>query len=294
MLPRYGLYGENPQRREAQFLHLETIKERSAPVRGAIRPHIHADLAHIFLITTGGGQALVEAERRSFDGPHLFLIPSGLVHGFTFDPDIDGFVLTLASALQADLVRQYGLGDAFDEFVMISLTRRSALRALRRRFSALRDELSWRSPAWRAAAAGGLISLLVDIWRLGRNEDVLALPTRPAHRLVTRLRAEIERSYRDNHPLCLYLQTLRVTEPQLRYACEKVGASPPMRMILERKLTEARRLLLYSEMSIAEIALYLGFEDPSYFSRIFAREVGAPPRAFRQLRRSGETLRAVS
>jgi len=294
MVPRYALYGETPQPLEARFMHMETIAERSAPVRGAIRPHMHADLSHIFLITAGGGEVMMEAARRGFSGPHLFIIPSGLVHGFSFQADIDGHVLTLANTFLADLSRRHDLNDVFEDFRLIAIGQRAANRALKRRFLALRGELDWRAPAWRATAEGQLLSLLVDVWRLGRDEAALALPTSPAHRLVTQLRGEIERVYRDNCPLAHFLEVLRVSEPQLRYACDKLGAPPPMRMILERRLTEARRLLLYSDMSINDIALYLGFDDPSYFSRLFARETGAAPRSFRRRQRLHETLRAAS
>ena len=52
-------------------------------------------------------------------------------------------------------------------------------------------------------------------------------------------------------------------------------------MLDDRALLEARRLLLYSQMSVADIAYAVGFEDAAYFSRFFARHVGQPPRAYR-------------
>ena len=52
-------------------------------------------------------------------------------------------------------------------------------------------------------------------------------------------------------------------------------------MLDERALLEARRLLLYSNLSVTEIAYSVGFDDPAYFSRFFTRHVGQPPRAYR-------------
>src|ERR1700730_3594648 len=45
----------------------------------------------------------------------------------------------------------------------------------------------------------------------------------------------------------------------------------------EEPLLEAKRLLLHSELSIAEIGYELGFEDPSYFSRFIRREIETSP-----------------
>jgi AraC family transcriptional activator of pobA len=38
-------------------------------------------------------------------------------------------------------------------------------------------------------------------------------------------------------------------------------------------------------MSVAQIAYWLGFDDPSYFSRFFTRQSGERPAAYRQASR---------
>lgn len=52
-------------------------------------------------------------------------------------------------------------------------------------------------------------------------------------------------------------------------------------IVRERTVLEGKRLLLHSDLSVAEIARRLGFEDSSYFGRYFRREVGESPGAFR-------------
>jgi AraC family transcriptional activator of pobA len=53
-------------------------------------------------------------------------------------------------------------------------------------------------------------------------------------------------------------------------------------MLDQRALLEARRLLRYGSLSVAEVGYALGFTDPAYFSRFFARHVGVSPAAFRK------------
>ncbi len=43
----------------------------------------------------------------------------------------------------------------------------------------------------------------------------------------------------------------------------------------------AKKYLVYTTMSLTTVSISVGFDDPNYFSRIFAREVGIPPRQFR-------------
>lgn len=46
-------------------------------------------------------------------------------------------------------------------------------------------------------------------------------------------------------------------------------------------ISEAKNMLVEGEQSISEIAYRLGFENPPYFSRLFKKEVGMSPKAFK-------------
>ena len=46
-------------------------------------------------------------------------------------------------------------------------------------------------------------------------------------------------------------------------------------------MKEARRNLAYTHLSISTIAYSLGYTDPAYFSRVFTRDAGISPKAFR-------------
>ncbi|MFO5586312.1 helix-turn-helix domain-containing protein, partial [Klebsiella pneumoniae] len=43
----------------------------------------------------------------------------------------------------------------------------------------------------------------------------------------------------------------------------------------------AKRLLLFSDSAVNEIAWQLGFKDPAYFARFFSRQVGCSPSSYR-------------
>lgn len=47
-------------------------------------------------------------------------------------------------------------------------------------------------------------------------------------------------------------------------------------------IKEAKNLLMEGKMNISEIAFSLGFENSNYFARLFKKEVGIPPNAFRE------------
>ena len=104
-IPLYFLFGEPKRSVSPRFLHLESLEERSRPRNWQIRPHAHADLHHIFIVIEGGGRMDADGHALALRAPCLVWVPAGVVHGFAFDPGIDGQVLTLADAYLRDLMQ---------------------------------------------------------------------------------------------------------------------------------------------------------------------------------------------
>lgn len=61
---------------------------------------------------------------------------------------------------------------------------------------------------------------------------------------------------------------------------KEVFGQSPIRYMHQLRLLEACRLLLHSDMTVADIAQYLGYYDPSYFFRMFKKHVGMSPSDF--------------
>lgn len=74
---------------------------------------------------------------------------------------------------------------------------------------------------------------------------------------------------------------LGITVAQLRTATRNVSGLTPQELILGVRLNEAKALLTGSTLTVATIARRIGYDDPAYFSRLFATRVGLSPRAFR-------------
>jgi AraC family transcriptional activator of pobA len=147
-------------------------------------------------------------------------------------------------------------------------------------FNSLARELMWTAPGHRLSVDALLSTILVEILRLTRAADQPRV-VGPRAALVARFREQLEARYRDGVGLETYADGLGVTPKQLRAACAAVAGVPPIRLIQDRLLLEARRLMLYSNMTVAEAAFYLGFDDPAYFTRVFTKRCGISPRNFR-------------
>ena len=84
------------------------------------------------------------------------------------------------------------------------------------------------------------------------------------------------------HDVGEYAQMLRVNERSLNEAVRRATGTTAAKLIRERVMLEAKRLLLHSEVSVAEVADRLAFDDPAYFSRAFKKHTGRSPLEFRQ------------
>ncbi|MEM6988171.1 MAG: helix-turn-helix domain-containing protein, partial [Pseudomonadota bacterium] len=102
-----------------------------------------------------------------------------------------------------------------------------------------------------------------------------------ATRVATAFVDLIERHYRSQRPLTAYCDELLITERALRRATHRVYGQTPLQMVHMRTIVEAKRLLRYTHVSVADVGAALGFEDPAYFNRFFKKSVGKSPRAWR-------------
>jgi len=53
-------------------------------------------------------------------------------------------------------------------------------------------------------------------------------------------------------------------------------------LVREARTREAKRFLLRTDLTVRQVASWVGFADPAYFCRFFRRETGSSPGDFRQ------------
>jgi AraC family transcriptional activator of pobA len=98
---------------------------------------------------------------------------------------------------------------------------------------------------------------------------------------VSGFRDWIERHFREQPRMGDCAAALGITSTQLNRVCQQVLGHPAQAVLHTRLVLEAQRDLVYTSMSIKQIALDLGFSDAAYFTRFFERETGSTPSAWR-------------
>lgn len=281
-VPRFFLYGEADKDVHARFIHVETIAARSRLHDWAIRPHRHSHLFQFLLMTGGSCTLQVDTETHTLKAPAVVTLPRGFVHGFDFSTDTDGWVISVADDYAAEIARTHENAAAgLMQPSVLRLTRATvAAHRLEERCSEIDSEFRWSAMGRVAAITAHLQLLFLALARLRHEHerDLVAVSEDAA--LFGRFRALVEKGYREHQSLTRYMRALGVSEKRLAAVCRAAVDRTPLELIHDRLIVEAKRSLLYTSMSISEVAYSLGFEDPAYFSRFFARQTGVSPRDF--------------
>lgn len=279
-IAHYHLYGENNGSSPSDILHIEPIRDRSGPLDWTIRPHSHPDHLQILWIETGQGEIGMETRHWSFAAPAVVLIPAGVVHHIRFAAQTNGFALTVDLAAVRHLAQQE---PAFLSLIEAPLIEENiSPQIFQRLFQDLAEEFRQPSLARESQLFAHLTSILVRLLRLqaalARIEALT--PDRDTH-LVSAYRGLIEARFRREKSIAHYAQALHVTPARLNAACKARLGKTASDVVNARLVTEAKRALIFSEQAVGQIGYELGFEDPAYFNRFFARHTGLAPGQFR-------------
>lgn len=262
----------SPSSLEDDFLigPLETL----GPGPWAGRPHRH-DFVELVLVTGGAGLHHIDTESIAIAGPQLFLIAPGQLHHWEATAPITGTIVLFREDF---LTGEGGPGAGIPDWSSARLRPTDTQRRrLERLFDELRAELEAPDQLQARAIRTLLSLLLLHLRRLAPD------PTAGSPRGIS---ASFDRLVRERASATLTVaecaRALGITPGHLAETVGLQSGRSPGEIIRGEVVREAQRLLARTDLSCAQIAERLGFDDASYFSRYFRRENGLTPTAFRR------------
>lgn len=79
-----------------------------------------------------------------------------------------------------------------------------------------------------------------------------------------------------------YAQLLHISQKHLNRIVQYITGKTTTEVITDRVLLEAKRLLLYTDLTMNQISLNVGYSDAAYFSRLFKKHAKINPTDFRK------------
>jgi AraC family transcriptional activator of pobA len=289
-----GLFGNDAVAAAPDLIHVETIGASASLHDWSISAHRHPTLVQLAYVEQGGAWIGTDGTTHQPVLPALVVTPCDCPHAFDFAPGTSGWVLSIS----VELLDDPRLAAADRDFLRAGTSAAVATLAGAPDRAALIDAL-FRHIAAREvhsqvpvnAATCASVSLLLALGvEMVQRDDAAGQPVESNRReLFRRFMGLVGKRHREDWSVPRYADALGCSQATLSRVCREFGRRSPAQLIIARRLIEARRLLTFTDASVARIADALGYRDPAYFARNFASGVGVSPAAYRKrhMRRVG-------
>ena len=252
-----------------------------APFKSLIRrtePHRHNGYFELIYLTAGEGVHVIDERRYTVEPPTLFVIRRDQVHCWDLTTPGEGYVLIV----QKELVDRLTDGQLRSLFAAISKHTCLLLEnpaSVTRLWEVLLEEL----PAGRETIPEvALWTLKALLGVLMEKTKPMLTPVRESGGLYEQFLRLLDEGATLKRTVHYYADLLHTTPQNLNNACRKAADRSATDVLEDFLLSEARRLLLYTHGTVAEVSFSLDFKDPSHFVKYFKRLTGQTPHSFRK------------
>ncbi len=285
-IPNYdGLYGDLSARHSGEYIFLELIATRSQTFDWNIQPHIHTHLYQVFIIEKGEVAFQEATQTRHIMAPCIFLIPPIQLHGFTYTPDVSGYILTISENIVEDTFRTSK--DIFQTFEKIQILNRFddelSFDGILDLTKILEKEIFGEQSERKAMLNAYLIQFFIQLHRLAKHDAFAKSDSRTLGYF-----RQFQKSIRElsvTKSIAEFADELNITPVHLNRICREVAGKSPLELVHQNTINEAQKYLLHTSYSVSEISYLLQFEYPNYFARFFKKRVGVVPNEYRRQRR---------
>lgn len=252
-----------------------------APFKKEIRkttPHKHNNYFEILYLSQGSGQHFIDSREFEVKPPVMYFIRREQVHYWQLDSEPEGYVIIVKKAF----IEKCLDGELKTLFTKISrqssvYTRNnSTIKAI---FELL-IEANNREGTYAFQMIEGLLkALLAKILEVAQPVEN-----------NTKISSDLYQSFLSllgsdqviRNSVQYYAKRLGISPQNLNIACRKAVDQSSEEVLSEFIINEAKRLLIYTDNTVAQISFALDFNDPSHFVKYFKRKTTQTPLAFRR------------
>lgn len=240
------------------------------------REHRH-DYFEILFFDNGGGLQLIDFREMPVIKQSCYIVFPRQIHLLRRTPSSNGMLVqfreeSIPSTNLQSLLSQVFYSSNAGVFYENDPAKHEGFRAP---LQSLQQTVNSGSPFAREISLHQLQALLFMLAETRTNQPA-SKPTEEQE-LLNRFREALENRYENNHAVQHYTALLGTTDKKLAAATKKLLGLSPLQVIHNRILLEARRLLLFDDISHKEIAFRLGFDSPASFSQFIRKKTGHSP-----------------
>lgn len=240
-------------------------------------PH-RLDFYSVIYITQGEGFHVVDSKQYRYRAGSLFLIARHQIHHFVMNEHSEGYVITFTDNM---LFR--GPHDRLKPAVvtLFEKVNHCPADALQPFFDDLYREYQADHPHREDLLHCMMRVLAHKI--LQKHAKPVEMDAIVEHSLFDRFRQALEQHFLEYRHVQDYATLLGCSPKKLCLLAKQQTGKSAKALIDDRTLLEAKRLLAYSDLSIGDLAIRLGFDEATNLAKFFRRHTGLSPTDFRSL-----------
>ncbi|WBV56699.1 AraC family transcriptional regulator [Chryseobacterium daecheongense] len=274
--------------KNASDFYFNTMKDHLVSSHKHIeKPHRH-DFYVTVLFTKGTGIHEVDFHRYDVSEGSMFFLSPGQVHSWELSEDTDGYIFFLSQ----EFYDMHYINQHLRNFPFFSSVNFSRKLQLEKKYLnpmvGLFEEIQNEYYSHNLMKEGLILSVITKMYitssRLFSKEyNTFNSPVSISYlKHYQDFETLLEEHFTKEKSISFYASLLDISPKHLNRITQTMVQKTTTEVITERVMLEAKRMLMYLSESLVEIAFRLGYEEYSYFVRVFRKTSGITPTQFIQ------------
>ena len=263
-------------------LYINTFKNHLIDHSFVEEPHRHNSYVLVFF-TKGSGKHEIDFDVFTIQPGSMFFLQPGQMHHWNLSDDVEGFVIFYSQEMYNLYFGQktiadypfYSSVDNKPEMVFDVSESKAILPYF--------ESLILETQSNQLLKQDKIMNLL-DIIHIEITRKYSETHLHEAHSYNVKIKTfelVLENNFKTEKAPSFYALQLHITLKHLNRICNEMLQKTTTEVITARIILEAKRMLMDKKFTVNEIATELGFDDYSYFTRLFKKHTGMTPTDFR-------------
>jgi AraC-like DNA-binding protein len=241
--------------------------------------HKHDDLCEIIYICEGEGTFIINNKSYTAAKGDVLIYNSGIIHEEYSNPKNP--LKTIFCGISNMAI------DQLPELCIIPLDLEPVIRKneyshqIEIYFSHIFEESSLKADGFEIICQGLLTSSIALIYRVVKMQNIKS-ETTESNTLANRIKEFIDKNYKKNIKLEDIADELYINKYYLSHVFKEHMQISPINYLINRRIGEAKNLLVSTELKIGEIARIMGYDNTNYFTLLFKKMTGETPKQFKE------------
>ncbi len=265
--------------------HIRPLMRMVDPIALQEGPHRH-NFQELLWVKSGSGQHKIDQTILDIEPQTFYLIAQGQVHYFIQGVNLEGYLIRftddflLGHTSRAEWDYRTTLFSHFAIHQSLMIEQQDIVffeQVMTRMWQEYQG-----SAFGQLSLLGHLLHILLIQLERTRQKGLEEQPPLTEHaQLYQSFLSALEQHYKEQHKVSYYAHRLHLTSRQLSTIAHRYAGKTAKQLIRERLILEAKRYLQHTNASVKEIAYSLGYNDPSYFSKVFKQVLGVAPHGYK-------------